>query len=53
MAQKELKKLLKEYLEINMSLWDYNTKMEVKETIFVFRLNSSLQHEEKRDFLNS
>ena len=35
MAQKEQKNILKEYLEINMRMWD-NTKMDVKETSLVF-----------------
>ena len=40
MTQKELNlKLLKEYKEINMYLWDDNIKMDIKETSFVFRLN--------------
>ena len=33
-----------------MSLWDENIKMDIKETIFVFRLIYSPQHGEKRDF---
>ena len=32
MAQKELwEKILKEYLEINMRMWDGNIKMDIKE----------------------
>jgi hypothetical protein len=50
MMQKDLKqKILREYLENIMRMWD-NTKMDVKETSFVFRHNSSLQHGAKRDF---
>ena len=33
-----------------MRLWDDNIKMVIKETSFVFRLNSSLQHGAKLDF---
>jgi hypothetical protein len=45
MRQKEMKqKLLKKYLEINMRILDDNIKMDIKETIFVFKLNSSLQN---------
>jgi hypothetical protein len=41
-AQKKLKKILKEYLKFNVCMWGDNIKMDVKETSFVFRLNSSL-----------
>jgi hypothetical protein len=42
-TQKVLKQdILKEYLGINMRMWDDNIKMGVKEASFVFRLNSSL-----------
>jgi hypothetical protein len=45
MTQKELKqKMLKDYLEGNMSMLDDNIKKGIKESIFVFRLISSLQH---------
>ena len=43
MAQKKLMQILKEYLEINKPILDVNTKMDVKETSFVCRLNSLLQ----------
>jgi hypothetical protein len=43
MAQKKLIKILKDYLEIYKPILDDNTKMDVKETSFVFRLNSLLQ----------
>ena len=33
-----------------MCLWDCNIKMDIKGTSFVFRLNSSLQHEQRRIF---
>jgi len=50
MAQKELKNILNNFLEINFRMWHDNTKMDVKGTGFVFRLNSSLQHE-RAEFL--
>ena len=49
MAQKKLMLILKEYLEINKPILDDNTKMDVKETSFVFRLNCLLQQETERD----
>jgi hypothetical protein len=53
MTQKELKqKILKRYLKINMRIWDDNIKMYVKETRFVFKLNSSLKHEQSEIFGN-
>ena len=53
MAQKKLIKILKEYLEINKPILDDNTKMDVKETSFVFRLNSLLQQgRTERDIWN-
>ena len=42
--------ILKEYLERNMSRLDNNIKMDIKETIFVFRLISLLQHGAERNF---
>jgi len=38
-----LKKILNKYLEINLRMWDDNTKMDVKGTGFIFRFNSPLQ----------
>jgi hypothetical protein len=50
MTQKELKKkILKDYLEINMRIWN-NIKMDIKGYSFVFKLNSSLQHGAEREF---
>jgi len=49
-TQKELKKILKEYLETNLHMWDDNIKMDIKKASFVFRLNSSIQHRSMRDF---
>ena len=37
-------KILKEYVGRNMSVLDDNIKIGIKETIFVFRLISSIQH---------
>jgi len=37
-------------LEINMSMWDDNTKMDIKENSFVFRVNFSPQQWAKQDF---
>ena len=40
--QKEVQhKMLKEYVDGNMSIWHYNIKMDFKESIFEFTLNSS------------
>ena len=36
-----------------MRLWDGNIKMDIKETSFVFRLNSSLQYRAKWEFWKS
>jgi len=49
-TQKELKKILKEYLETNLPMWDDNIKMDIEEASFDFRLNSSIQHRSMRDF---
>ena len=49
MTQKDLMKILKEYLEINMPILDDNTKLEFKETSFAFRLNFLLQHWTEQD----
>jgi hypothetical protein len=38
---------------MNMHDWDDNIKMDIKDTIFIFRLNSSLKHWVKRDFSKS
>ena len=38
--------IVKEHLEINMRMLNDNTKMDVKETVSVFRLNSLLPHGE-------
>jgi len=43
-AQKELEKLLNNFLDINLRVSVDNTKMDIKGSGFVFRLNSSLQH---------
>ena len=44
MIQKALKqKIFNEYFEINICICDDNIKMDIKETSFVYRLNSSLQ----------
>ena len=44
MTQKELMKILKEYLEIKMRVLDDNTKVDVKETSYVLGLNPLLHH---------
>ena len=36
-----------------MYVWDDNIKMDIKGTNVVFRLNSSLEHAEERDFWRS
>ena len=37
---------------MNMHIWDYNIKMDIKESSFIYTLNSSLQQWVKRIFRN-
>jgi len=46
MAQKELMKILKVYLEISMHILDDNNKIVAIQTIYVFRTNSLLRFEQ-------
>ena len=38
---------------MNMCIWDDNIKLDIKESSFIFRLTSLLQHGVMRDFSKS
>jgi hypothetical protein len=51
MTQTKMKqKVLKDYLQSNMSMWDDNIKVDIKETSFIFGLNFSLRSGVRQDY---